>query len=66
MTGERHMNPRALLHYFQPLQEWLLRDNIRDQDGIGWGNSWTLLNGQTIDLFPCMYITIYTFVCLMS
>lgn len=46
MTGERHMNSRALLHYFRPLQEWLIEDNIRNQDGVGWGDSWTILSGD--------------------
>ncbi|XP_069183184.1 angiotensin-converting enzyme-like [Procambarus clarkii] len=46
MTGERHMNPRPLLRYFQPLQQWLLEDNIKDGDGVGWGDSWALLDSS--------------------
>ncbi|XP_071519572.1 angiotensin-converting enzyme-like isoform X2 [Panulirus ornatus] len=50
MTGERRMSSRAILRYFRPLQEWLTEDNIRDQDGVGWGDSWTILEDQrTVD-----------------
>ncbi|XP_053637886.2 angiotensin-converting enzyme 2 isoform X1 [Cherax quadricarinatus] len=44
MTGERHMNPRALLRYFQPLHQWLTVDNLLHKDGVGWAQSWTLIN----------------------
>lgn len=46
MTGVRQMSARALLKYFEPLQEWLKEDNIKSGDGVGWGDSWTLLDGK--------------------
>ncbi|CAB3378676.1 Hypothetical predicted protein [Cloeon dipterum] len=36
ITGERKLNPSALLEYFHPLQEWLRKENLRTQEFIGW------------------------------
>lgn len=36
LTGERKLNPSALIEYFHPLQEWLHKENLRTQEYIGW------------------------------
>ncbi|KAK7078289.1 Metallothionein expression activator [Halocaridina rubra] len=48
MTGERRMSVRALLDYFRPLEEWLIEDNKKDGDGVGWGDSWRLIEDMNV------------------
>uniref|UniRef100_A0A8D2MR54 Angiotensin-converting enzyme n=1 Tax=Zonotrichia albicollis TaxID=44394 RepID=A0A8D2MR54_ZONAL len=43
ITGEKYMNAAPLLHYFEPLYEWLKKNN--SGRFIGWKTDWT----------PCMY-----------
>lgn len=43
VTGEKYMNATPLLHYFEPLYEWLKKNNSGRY--IGWKTDWA----------PCMY-----------
>lgn len=43
LTGEKYMNATPLLHYFEPLFNWLQKNNSGRY--IGWNTDWT----------PCMY-----------
>lgn len=36
LTGQREMDAGPLLNYFNPLYEWLLNDNKRTGELIGW------------------------------
>ena len=36
MTGERKMDAKPILDYFQPLIQWLEEDNRRNNVTIGW------------------------------
>ncbi|XP_009082150.1 PREDICTED: angiotensin-converting enzyme 2, partial [Acanthisitta chloris] len=40
VTGEKYMNAAPLLHYFEPLYEWLKKNNTGRL--IGWKQDWTL------------------------
>uniref|UniRef100_A0A8C3L8U1 Angiotensin-converting enzyme n=1 Tax=Chrysolophus pictus TaxID=9089 RepID=A0A8C3L8U1_CHRPC len=46
-TGEKYMNATPLLHYFEPLFNWLQKNN--SDRSIGWNTDWT----------PCMYFLWY-------
>uniref|UniRef100_A0A674GHV0 Angiotensin-converting enzyme n=1 Tax=Taeniopygia guttata TaxID=59729 RepID=A0A674GHV0_TAEGU len=39
VTGEKYMNAAPLLHYFEPLYEWLKRNN--SGRFVGWKTDWT-------------------------
>lgn len=39
LTGQRQMNAGALLEYFKPLSDFLLKYNIENNVPIGWGPS---------------------------
>ncbi|KAG8242563.1 hypothetical protein J6590_062461 [Homalodisca vitripennis] len=41
MTGQREMDARPLLEYFQPLYDWLVEENKRTGADIGWSNTHT-------------------------
>lgn len=43
VTGEKYMNAAPLLHYFEPLYEWLKKNN--SGRFIGWKTDWA----------PCTY-----------
>ncbi|XP_048006690.1 angiotensin-converting enzyme-like isoform X1 [Leguminivora glycinivorella] len=36
LTGQRHMDASGLMEYFQPLYEWLKKENERTGEFIGW------------------------------
>ena len=36
ITGQREMDATALRDYFQPLEDWLKRENQENQEIIGW------------------------------
>jgi len=36
MTGSRRMSADAILQYFQPLHDWLVDFNTRNQVPLGW------------------------------
>ena len=36
ITGQREMDATALRDYFQPLEDWLKRENQENQETIGW------------------------------
>ncbi|XP_037079985.1 angiotensin-converting enzyme-like isoform X2 [Pollicipes pollicipes] len=38
ITGQREMDATALRDYFQPLEDWLKRENQENQEFIGWKN----------------------------
>ncbi|XP_046684332.1 LOW QUALITY PROTEIN: angiotensin-converting enzyme-like [Homalodisca vitripennis] len=42
MTGQREMDARPLLEYFQPLYDWLVEENKRTGADIGWSNTHTI------------------------
>ncbi|XP_054829166.1 angiotensin-converting enzyme 2 [Eublepharis macularius] len=39
VTGEKRMNATSLLRYFQPLQEWLEKNNTNRY--VGWNTAWS-------------------------
>uniref|UniRef100_A0A8C8VNS9 Angiotensin-converting enzyme n=1 Tax=Pelusios castaneus TaxID=367368 RepID=A0A8C8VNS9_9SAUR len=39
LTGERRMNATPLLHYFEPLRQWLIKNNTGRN--VGWNTYWT-------------------------
>lgn len=36
LTGQRQMDASGLLEYFEPLHEWLKKENERTGEYIGW------------------------------
>jgi len=36
LTGQREMDARPLLNYFNPLYEWLKNENKRTGEHLGW------------------------------
>ncbi|XP_037815723.1 angiotensin-converting enzyme-related protein [Lucilia sericata] len=36
-TGDKKMDPSALLEYFEPLREWLKEENRKQRVPVGWG-----------------------------
>lgn len=36
LTGQRRMSAQPLLNFFQPLIDWLERENRRNKEHIGW------------------------------
>ncbi|XP_060091098.1 angiotensin-converting enzyme 2 [Heteronotia binoei] len=46
MTGEKAMNATPLLLYFQPLYEWLIKNNTNRF--VGWDKAWTPYVNDTI------------------
>ncbi|MEE6525792.1 hypothetical protein FKM82_026042 [Ascaphus truei] len=36
ITGQRTMSAHALLDYFKPLTDWLIEQNAKNGDNIGW------------------------------
>lgn len=39
ITGQRKMDASALLEYFEPLADWLKKENERTGAHIGWDSS---------------------------
>ena len=39
MTGQRQLDASALLEYFKPMEEWLLKTNQELDVNIGWESS---------------------------
>lgn len=39
LTGQRRMYAGALLEYFQPLQDWLIKTNLKNGAYVGWEKS---------------------------
>ncbi|POI32746.1 hypothetical protein CIB84_003501, partial [Bambusicola thoracicus] len=48
-TGEKYMNATPLLHYFEPLFNWLQKNN--SGRSIGWNTDWTPSLAQSLFLF---------------
>uniref|UniRef100_H0ZYW8 Angiotensin-converting enzyme n=1 Tax=Taeniopygia guttata TaxID=59729 RepID=H0ZYW8_TAEGU len=46
VTGEKYMNAAPLLHYFEPLYEWLKRNN--SGRFVGWKTDWTPYSSDAI------------------
>ncbi|XP_070546706.1 angiotensin-converting enzyme-like isoform X2 [Ptychodera flava] len=40
ITGQRKMDAGALIEYFQPLIDWLERENVNNGDVLGWDPTW--------------------------
>ena len=36
MTGEPNISTKALLTYFKPLMNWLVTENVKQGDVLGW------------------------------
>lgn len=36
LTGERRMNSTGLLTYFEPLMKWLVEENKKTNENVGW------------------------------
>ena len=36
MTGQKEMDPSALLEYFKPLEKWLIKKNQELNIKVGW------------------------------
>lgn len=36
ITGQRNMSAHALLKYFEPLTNWLIEQNNKNQETLGW------------------------------
>jgi len=41
LTGERKMSAKPIIKYFEPLQEWLVKENKKNGDTPGWKQSRT-------------------------
>jgi len=39
LTGERKMSAKPIIKYFEPLQEWLVKENKKNGDTPGWKQS---------------------------
>lgn len=39
LTGQREMDAGPLMEYFQPLTDWLIEQNKKNGDVIGWPDS---------------------------
>uniref|UniRef100_A0A8C3KJA8 Angiotensin-converting enzyme n=1 Tax=Calidris pygmaea TaxID=425635 RepID=A0A8C3KJA8_9CHAR len=48
ITGQRNMSADALLSYFEPLMIWLVKENEKNKEVLGWPEySWTPYAGTT-------------------
>lgn len=36
MTGQRKLDASAMLEYFKPLQDWLIKENTKMEVTVGW------------------------------
>jgi hypothetical protein len=36
MTGQREMSTSAFREYFKPLEDWLIKENTKDNVKVGW------------------------------
>ncbi|XP_043928726.1 angiotensin-converting enzyme 2 [Protopterus annectens] len=48
VTGETKMNSAPLIEYFQPLFEWLQKNNQQNGRSLGWDPSWDLYSDDAI------------------
>ena len=39
MTGQREFDATALMDYFKPLTDWLIKQNTKNGDKLGWPDS---------------------------
>ncbi|XP_060637297.2 angiotensin-converting enzyme isoform X1 [Anolis sagrei] len=47
ITGQPNMSADALLTYFQPLTDWLINENLKNQETLGWPEyTWLPYAGQ--------------------
>ncbi|XP_074849577.1 angiotensin-converting enzyme 2 [Carettochelys insculpta] len=46
ITGEKKMNATPLLHYFEPLHQWLIKNNSGRL--VGWNTVWTSVSSEAI------------------
>nr|XP_006122891.1 angiotensin-converting enzyme 2 [Pelodiscus sinensis] len=46
ITGEKKMNATPLLHYFEPLYQWLIKNN--SGRAVGWNTFWSPYSGNAI------------------
>lgn len=54
ITGQPNMSAEALLTYFQPLTNWLINENLKNKDNLGWPEyTWTPYAGtESISVWP--------------
>nr|XP_056719617.1 angiotensin-converting enzyme [Euleptes europaea] len=47
ITGQPNMSAEALLTYFEPLKNWLINENLKNRENLGWPEyTWTPYAGQ--------------------
>lgn len=47
ITGQRNMSADALMSYFEPLMTWLVKENNKNGEVLGWPEySWTPYTGM--------------------
>uniref|UniRef100_A0ACB8ETM7 Uncharacterized protein n=1 Tax=Sphaerodactylus townsendi TaxID=933632 RepID=A0ACB8ETM7_9SAUR len=47
ITGQPNMSAEALLTYFEPLKNWLINENVKNAENLGWPEyTWTPFSGQ--------------------
>ncbi|XP_060242521.1 angiotensin-converting enzyme isoform X2 [Meriones unguiculatus] len=53
ITGQPNMSASAIMNYFQPLTEWLITENRRHGEILGWPEyNWTPNNARSEGSFP--------------
>ncbi|XP_069883830.1 angiotensin-converting enzyme isoform X2 [Dipodomys merriami] len=53
ITGQPNMSASAMLNYFKPLMEWLITENGRHGEKLGWPQyNWTPNSARSEDSFP--------------
>ena len=48
MTGQRQMSALPLVKYFEPLMEYLEKDNVKNRETIGWPNTDWMPQGENL------------------
>lgn len=53
MTGERKIDPSAILEYFKPLEDWLVIKNKELGVNIGWEDNQVEISNHKLETFSC-------------
>ncbi len=48
MTGQRQMSALPLVKYFEPLMEYLEKENVKKKETIGWPNTDWMPRGENL------------------
>lgn len=60
MTGEDKVSAQALLTYFKPLLNWLVTENVRQGEILGWPDFGCTFEGLSrIDPAPNSYLSLF-------